>query len=51
MAEYRCKNCDNVEEVTVTNQTITDGDESWTVKSSGETGCTVCGFTHWEDAE
>lgn len=48
MADYRCTNCGNVQDVEVTETTIDNEDETTTVKSSTEK-CTQCGWTHWED--
>ena len=48
MANYRCTNCSNVQDVEVTEVTIDNEGETTTVKSSTKK-CTRCGWTHWED--
>lgn len=48
MADYRCTNCGNIQDVEVTETTIDNEDETTTVKSSTE-NCTRCGWAHWED--
>ena len=50
MANQACKNCGNVEDIEVTEETITEDGETITLKTSAN-GCSQCGFTHWEDAE
>ncbi len=48
MAEYKCRNCDNIEEVEVTDTEVTIDGITMTHKVSSD-GCSQCGFTHWED--
>lgn len=50
MANQKCRNCGNVEDIEVTEESVTEDGVTYTLKTSTD-GCSECGFVHWGDAE
>jgi uncharacterized Zn finger protein len=50
MANQKCKNCGTVEDIEVTDVSVTEDGDTYTLKTSTD-GCSECGFFHWDDVE
>ena len=50
MANQKCRNCGNVEDIEVTDVSVTEDGDTYTLKTSTD-GCSKCGFFHWDDVE